>query len=98
NNIIANCSDVGIYLNRSKDTKILHNTLIGTNGVDFRFATTTGEAHGNVLTSKIRVRDGGMFSGTDNLMDIPTTEFAAMYLDPLKGDLRKKGDLAKLLD
>ncbi len=98
NNIIANCSDVGIYLNKSKDTKILHNTLIGTNGVDFRFATTTGEAHGNVLTSKIRVRDGGAFSGTDNLMDIATTEFAAMYLDPLKGDLRKKGDLAKLID
>ncbi len=98
NNIIANCSDVGVYLNKSKDTKILHNTLVGTNGVDFRFATTTGEAHGNVLTSKVRIRDGGMFSGTDNLTDIPTTEFAAMYLDPLKGDLRKKGDLAKLID
>lgn len=98
NNIIANCSDVGIYLNRSKGTKVLHNTLIGTNGVDFRFATTTGEAHGNVLGSKIRVRDGGTFSGGDNLTDLPTTEFAAMYLDPLKGDLRKKGDLAKLLD
>jgi len=98
NNIIANCSDVGIYLNKSKATKILHNTLIGTNGVDFRFATTTGEAHANVLTSKIRVRDGGAFTGADNLMDVPTTEFAAMYVDPMKGDLRKKGDLAKLLD
>lgn len=98
NNIIANCSDVGIYLNRSKNTKILHNTLVGTNGVDFRFATTSGEARANVLTSKIRTRDGGTFTGTDNLMDIPTTEFAAMYLDPLKGDLRKKGDLAKLID
>jgi MYXO-CTERM domain-containing protein len=98
NNIIVNCSDVGIYLNKSKDTKVLHNTLIGTNGVDFRFGTSSGEARANVLTSKIRIRDGGMFTGSDNLMDIPTTEFTAMYLDPLKGDLRKKGDLAKFID
>jgi MYXO-CTERM domain-containing protein len=98
NNIIANCSDVGIYLNRAKNTKILHNTIIGTNGVDFRFDTTSGEAHGNVLTSKIRIRDGGTFTGTDNLMDVATTTFAAMYLDPLKGDLRKKGDLASVID
>ena len=61
NNIIANCSDVGIDVNKSANTKILHNTLIGTNGVDFRFETTTGEAQGNVLTSKIRIRDGGAF-------------------------------------
>ena len=98
NNIIANCTDVGIYLNRAKNTKLLHNTLIGTNGVDFRFDTTTGEAHGNVLTGKIRVRDGGVFTGSDNLMDVATTTFAAMYLDPLKGDLRKKGDLSNVLD
>jgi parallel beta-helix repeat protein len=98
NNIIANCTDVGVYLNKSKDTKLLHNTLVGTTGIDFRFATTTGEARGNVLTSKIRMRDGGTFTSVDNLTDLPTTEFAAMYLDPLKGDLRKKGDLAKLID
>lgn len=98
NNIIANCTDVGVYLNRSKGTKLLHNTLVGTSGIDFRFATTTGEAHGNVLTGKIRMRDGGMFSGADNLTDVPLTDFTAMYLDPVKGDLRKKGDLAKLLD
>jgi parallel beta-helix repeat protein len=98
NNVIANCSDVGIYLNRSKDTAILHNTLIGTTGIDFRFGTTTGEARGNVLSSKIRVRDGGTFTGVDNLMDVPAAEFAAMYHAPLEGDLRKKGDLAKLID
>jgi MYXO-CTERM domain-containing protein len=98
NNIIVNCSDVGIYLNKSKDTKVLHNTLIATNGVDFRFETSSGEARANVLTSKIRIRDGGMFTGSDNLMDIPMAEFTAMYLDPLKGDLRKKGELAQLID
>jgi len=98
NNIIASCSDVGIYLNRAKNTKLLHNTLIATSGIDFRFATTTGEARANVLTGSIRMRDGGTFTGVDNLQSIPESEFVAMYLDPLKGDLRKKGDLAKLID
>lgn len=96
NNIIANCTDVGVYLNRAKNTKLLHNTLIGTSGVDFRFDTTSGEAHGNVLAGKIRMRDGGTFTGPDNLQDVST--FAAMYIDPLKGDLRKKGDLSALID
>lgn len=98
NNIIVNCSDVGIYLNKAKNTKLLHNTLIATTGIDFRFASSTGEAHGNVLSDKIRVRDGGSFTGTDNLTQVPPADFSAMYVAPLQGDLRKKGDLGKLLD
>jgi MYXO-CTERM domain-containing protein len=98
NNVVVSCSDVGIYLNKAKDTKILHNTLIATTGVDFRYASSTGEAHGNVLTSKIRVRDGGSFTGDDNLMDVAASTFADWYLAPLEGDLRKKGDLSALLD
>lgn len=95
NNIIASCTDVGVYLNRAKATKVLHNTLIATSGIDFRFATTSGEAHGNVLANKIRTRDGGMFSGSDNLTEV--ADFASYYLDPNKGDLRLKGSVAPLL-
>jgi parallel beta-helix repeat protein len=98
NNIIVNCSDVGIYLNEAQDTKILHNTLIETNGVDFRFATSTGEAHGNVLGSVIRVRNGGSFAGSDNLMNVPLADFTAWYVDPLRGDLRLKGDLSAVIN
>jgi parallel beta-helix repeat protein len=98
NNLIVNCSDVGIYLNKAKNTKLLHNTLIATTGIDFRFASSTGEAHGNVLSDKIRVRDGGSFTGSDNLTQVPLADFSAMYQAPLQGDLRKKGDLSKLLD
>jgi parallel beta-helix repeat protein len=97
NNIIASCSDVGIYINRGKATKLLHNTLIATSGIDFRFDTTTGEAHGNLLAGKIRPRDGGTFSGTDNLGDQTASDFAAWYIDPTKGDLRLKGTLTALL-
>jgi parallel beta-helix repeat protein len=98
NNIIVNCSDVGIYLNKAKDTQLLHNTLIATTGIDFRFMSSTGEAHGNVLTSQIRVRDNGSFSGMDNLMDVPLSDFMSWYLDPLRGDLRKNGDLSQIID
>ena len=97
NNIIVQCSDVGIYLNRSKDTKVLFNTLIATTGVDFRFATTSGEANGNVLASALRIRDGATMTKTTNLENVLDTDFAGWYQAPLLGDLRKKGDLSALL-
>ncbi len=96
NNVVVNCSDVGIYLNKGKNTKLLHNTLIGTSGIDFRFVSSTGEAHGNVLDGKIRVRDGGTYSGDDNLI-VTLGDFMGWYTNPLQGDLTKKGDLAPLL-
>jgi parallel beta-helix repeat protein len=97
NNIIANCSDVGIYLNKGKDTKLLHNTLIATSGIDFRYATSTGEARGNVVTGVIRNRDGSSHTAADNLQQVALATFEAMYTAPLVGDLRKKGELAALL-
>lgn len=98
NNIIAACSDVGIYLNRAKGSRLLHNTLVGTTGIDFRFPTTSGEARANVLASAIRTRDGAQAPTlADNLVDLTQGDFDAMYMAPLAGDLRKKGDLARLL-
>lgn len=97
NNIIVNCSDVGIYLNKAKDSHILYNTLIATNGVDFRFISTSGEADGNVLASILRTRDGGTFTKKTNLENVSAASFASFYLAPLNGDLRKKGDLSSLL-
>jgi parallel beta-helix repeat protein len=98
NNLIIGCSDVGIYLNRAKNTQVLHNTLIATLGVDFRFATTSGQAAGNLLAGRIRNRDAatGVFAG--NLENVTAQDFAGWYVDPLGADLRKKGDLTALLD
>lgn len=95
NNIIVNCSDVGIYLNKAKDSKLLFNTLVATSGIDFRFASSSGEADGNVLAGKIRARDGASFVAKSNLMDV--TSFDAWYIAPTAGDLRRKGDLSPLL-
>lgn len=97
NNVIVHCSDVGIYVAKGKETKLLHNTLIATDGVDFRFDTTSGEARGNVVGGSIRNRNDATHVASDNLTDVAPAVFEAMYVAPLDGDLRKKGDLSALL-
>lgn len=97
NNIIANCSDVGIYLNRASNTHILYNTLIGTAGIDFRFDTTSGEAFGNVMTGVARIRDGATMTSTNNLESVTVAMFSAWYRAPLVGDLAVTGDVASLI-
>ncbi|MEW5848321.1 MAG: chondroitinase-B domain-containing protein [Myxococcota bacterium] len=96
NNIIANCSDVGIYLNRAANSRILHNTLVATSGVDFRFDTTTGEAAGNVHTGQIRNRDGATHTAANNLQ-VDESTFTTWYPAPLVGDLRPTGDVSSLV-
>lgn len=97
NNIIANCSDVGIYLNRSKDTRLLYNTLVETSGIDFRFETTTGEADGNLTSGMIRERNGGSVTLGTNLTGLTLAQFMAAYRAPLVGDFTVTGDLAAWL-
>lgn len=97
NNIIANCSDVGIYLNEATNTKVLYNTLIGTAGVDFRFMTTSGEARGNVATGMIRTRDQATMTAADNMTAVAVSQFSAWYQAPLAGDLTVVGDVSSLI-
>jgi parallel beta-helix repeat protein len=97
NNIIVNCSDVGIYLNRARNTKVLYNTLIATAGINFRFKSSTGDANGNLLSGDIHRREGGSYSGSDNLANVSERDFAAWYRNPMRGDLRKKGRLDMLI-
>lgn len=97
NNVIVGCSDVGVYVNQAKNSKIDYNTLIATAGIDFRFAMATGEARGNVLAGVVRNRDGASGTFANNLESATANDFAAWYVDPLNADLRKKGDLSQLL-
>jgi nitrous oxidase accessory protein NosD len=96
NNLVVGCSDVGIYLNRAQQTRVLHNTLVATTGIDFRFDTTSGAAHANVLMGKIRPRDGATFTATDNLEDLPLDFFTKLYAAPLALDFAVVGDAASL--
>ena len=69
NNLIARCDDVGIYLNKAAETRVLANTLYATAGIDVRFETSDAEVDGNVLDGRIRERDGGRATLGTNLAE-----------------------------
>jgi len=97
NNIIANCSDVGIYLNHASGTQVLFNTLLHTAGIDFRFASSSGEARGNLASTYIHDRDDATHTDGGNLSgDISDDALDALYKDARFGDLRLATDAAGL--
>ncbi|KGJ94704.1 right-handed parallel beta-helix repeat-containing protein [Colwellia psychrerythraea] len=60
NNLILNCSqDVGIYLNRARNSTISHNSLFNTLGIDVRFKASSVKLFNNLSNGPIRSRDGG---------------------------------------
>lgn len=98
NNLIVNCpADVGIYVNAGKDSKILNNTLYNTTGIDMRFPETTGVVHNNLLTGKIRDRDGALTVKMNNVTEAPLADFMAWFADPAAFDFTLK-DGAKFVD
>ncbi|MGE4044340.1 MAG: hypothetical protein AB7F35_05770 [Acetobacteraceae bacterium] len=65
-NLIAFCSDVGIYVNRSARSVIEHNTLLDTAGIDVRFPESSAEVMYNLVDGVLRPRDGGVIRSRDN--------------------------------
>lgn len=65
-NLVASCSDDGIYLNAATRSKLVHNTLLDTGGITVRFPTSTAEIEGNLVDGIIRSRDGGLLHMGDN--------------------------------
>ena len=95
-NLVASCSDAGIYVNRGADSRILDNTLLDTAGVQVRFAESGARLEGNLVDGGLVARDGGRLDPGDNR----TTPIALTYLgyhpqrwlfaDPATLDLRWK--------
>jgi hypothetical protein len=67
-NLIAHCSDDGIYLNRAATSKILHNTLIDTGAISVRFVESSADVEGNLVDSLVHARDGGLLRTDENLI------------------------------
>ena len=88
NNLIVNCSDVGIYLNRAQNTVVDHNTLYATTGVDVRFATSSATVRNNALAGAIRNRDGGTSTQSGNLANVALATMQAWFQNPASGDFR----------
>jgi len=70
NNIILNCShDVGIYLNKSRNTLIYNNLVFNTLGIDIRYNTSTAEIYNNIISGRIKNRNGGTHTADHNIID-----------------------------
>lgn len=67
-NLIAFCSDDGIYLNRAAAVKVTHNTVLDTAGITVRFAVSSADLEGNLIDGMIRSRDDGVVRATDNFV------------------------------
>ncbi len=65
-NLIAFCSDDGIYLNRAAHSIVDHNTLLDTAGIDGRFLETSGQITANIVDGAVRARDEAALTGWDN--------------------------------
>ncbi len=68
NNVVLNCSDVGVYINKAKDSVIEHNTLLMTVGIDVRYPQSSAIIKNNILTGSVRTRDGGKFDVESNVI------------------------------
>lgn len=91
NNLIASCSDVGIYVNSGARSRIVHNTLLDTAGIDVRFPESSADIEGNLVDGGIRSRNGGQLRSQDNL----ATPVGLLYLGvhPQRGHFIAPGRL-----
>lgn len=88
NNLIVSCpADVGIYLNEATGTRVFHNTLIETTGIDVRFVASTAEVRNNLVSGQIRNRDGGTSTQSNNLTSLTLGQYQSFFADPLLPDL-----------
>jgi parallel beta-helix repeat protein len=75
-NLIASCSDDGIYLNSAARSTIRHNTLLDTGGISVRFPSSSADVEGNLVDGAIRSRNDGVVRPVDNR----ETPIALLYL------------------
>lgn len=66
-NLIASCSNEGIYINKAAMSKVSHNTIIDTAGVSVRFPSSGADVEGNLVDGRIYVRDDAILRATDNM-------------------------------
>lgn len=97
-NLIASCSDEGIYLNRAATSVLTHNTLIDTAGIALRFPETSADVRGNIIDGRIWTRDGALLRADDNRDTSVTRLFLgshpqrALFQGAERLDLRWDGD------
>ena len=59
-NLVAACSDDGVYLNNAAHSRVAGNWILGTSGMSARFAGTSVDVDNNLIDGPIRRRDGAL--------------------------------------
>jgi len=96
-NLIASCSDDGIYLNRSATSRIIDNTLLDTAGITVRFVESSADVEGNLVDGLIRAANGALLHARDNISTSPVWLFLGrhpareLFIDAGALDLRWHG-------
>jgi parallel beta-helix repeat protein len=97
-NLIASCSDDGIYLNRAAMSRISHNTLIDTGGITARFGESSADIDGNLVDGAIRARAGASVHEDDNRVTPQAASYLGvhpvrrLFVDASALDLRWRGE------
>jgi hypothetical protein len=78
-NLIASCSDAGIYINSAAGSVVDHNTLVDTSGIEVRFPETTASVEGNLVDGPIRRRDGALVRENDNRSTPPAYAYLGYH-------------------
>ncbi|QYF95074.1 right-handed parallel beta-helix repeat-containing protein [Massilia sp. PAMC28688] len=103
-NIIASCSDDGIYLNNAAASRVIHNTLVDTGGIHVRFAGSSADIEGNLVDGQIRARNGAVVRLHDNLVTPIAQQYLGihpqrrLYMDADALDLRWNGQAPRRQD
>jgi parallel beta-helix repeat protein len=100
-NLVASCSDDGIYLNAAARSRLQHNTLVDTGGITVRFPESSADLAGNLVDGMIRSRDDGIVRLDDNLytsaarLYLGSHPYRALFRDPLALDFRWREPAAR---
>ncbi|WP_219639653.1 discoidin domain-containing protein [Cohnella sp. CFH 77786] len=86
NNVVYGTLDTGVYLNKATGFKVYNNTILNTpssvGSIEPRFAETSGEIRGNLLTYAVKLRNGATAVQSNNLTGANGTWLA----NPAQGD------------
>lgn len=95
-NLVASCSDAGLHVNRSADSRILDNTVLDTAGVQVRFPESSAWLDGNLVDGALVARDGGRLQAGDNRSGAIALTYLGyhpqrrLFAEPATFDLRWK--------
>jgi hypothetical protein len=78
-NLVASCSDAGIYVNSGAGSTIADNTLVDTAGVLVRYPESSATLDGNLVDGAIVSREGGVLRAGDNLSTSTVAAYAGQH-------------------